>query len=251
MEQKSLETIKTEKGNKEGFHDMNLKKPELKILVLLLALVPLFFLQDLYIHFTGHFTGSVTAITQEWTVVLVNIVFFMLFLIPLTFRRKANWKEKGLVSAFFISLFVEMYGIPFSMMFVSNYLGITTEIPKTITTIQVYGIGFGMTIGMFYGTILMLIGMTLIVIGWITLYNSIKKQEIVTTGIYSRSRHPQYLGFVLVTAGWFAGWPTLLTTILAPILVYKYVTLCREEEKEAMKTNPEYKEYMKSTPFLV
>jgi len=229
---------------------MNPGKKELRILILGLALVPLFYTQELYTHFMGHFTGSVTAITQEWTVAIVNIVFFTLFLIPLTYRRKANWKEKGLVTAFFISLFIEMYGIPFSMMFVSNYLGATAQTPEIITTIEVYGIGFGMTVGMAYGTILMLAGMALILLGWVTLYNNIKKQGIVTTGIYARSRHPQYLGFMLVTIGWFAGWPTLLTTILAPILVYKYYTLCKEEEKEALKENPDYKAYMKSTPFL-
>jgi len=55
---------------------------------------------------------------------------------------------------------------------------------------------------------------------------------------------------VLISFGWFIAWSTILTIIFAPILIYRYVTLSRNEEKELSSENPEYKEYMKNSPFL-
>ncbi|MFB6182730.1 MAG: hypothetical protein ABEI78_01565, partial [Candidatus Nanohaloarchaea archaeon] len=51
-------------------------------------------------------------IQGRWDLVLINIIAFLLFLIPLNYRRKADWKSYSIYTAFIISLFVEMYGIP-------------------------------------------------------------------------------------------------------------------------------------------
>ena len=96
-------------------------------------------------------------------------------------------------------------------------------------------------------------GTVLIIVGWITLYRGSKRKErnFVAGGIYKYSRHPQYLGFILVVFGWFIDWPTLITLIFAPILIYKYVQVCRVEEKEILAEHPEYSEYMKKVPFFI
>jgi len=94
-------------------------------------------------------------------------------------------------------------------------------------------------------------GMTLIILGWVTLYRNTKKEGLVTSGIYNYSRHPQYLGFILIILGWFFGWPTPLTLIFAPILIYKYVTVCRKEEIEVKKEHPEYDNYRSKVPFMI
>jgi len=224
-----------------------------RILLLIFFLSILIFPVQVYEHFYVHFTGSIesTLIKGQWLIVVLNILAFTAFLIPLTFRRKANWKEYGLVAAFFISLFVEMYGIPFVILFASRTIqppgGIELETPHVV---RFLGTEFAFTVPMIYGSIMMIIGTILIFVGWITLYRNIKKEDLVTTGIYSISRHPQYLGFILVIVGWMLGWPTLLTVIFAPILIIMYIRVCRKEEQE-MGEDHDYISYKKKVPFLI
>ncbi|MGA1821815.1 MAG: methyltransferase family protein [Thermoplasmatota archaeon] len=229
------------------------RKLILRIPLAILLLSALFYIPDLYDHFEAHLSGGImdSIITDQWWVVLVNILVFTSFLIPLTFRRKANWKEYGIVIAFFVSLFVEMYGIPLTVFFASRYLGGSEkESARTLFSVDVLGVDFAFSIGMIYGSILMILGTIIIVIGWVTLYRNLKKTDLVTSGIYSLSRHPQYLGFLLVIAGWVVGWPTLLTLIFGPILVVMYIRVCVKEEREMSRT-VDYGEYRKRTPFMI
>lgn len=225
-----------------------------KIALLILSIFPLFYLKDFYIHFYSHFTGSIinNTIINQWHIVLLNILFFLGFLIPLSFRKKIDWKGYGLATAFFVSLFIEMYGIPLTILFASKYFNPSAAIiPNQIIVFQFLGVGFGMSLSMIYGTVLMTIGMFLIMFGWFTLYKNVKKKKLVTQGIYSYSRHPQYLGFLLIIIGWFFGWPTILTAIFVPILIYKYIDVCRKEEKELSSKFHEYKKYKKNVPFFI
>ena len=83
------------------------------------------------------------------------------------------------------------------------------------------------------------------------LYKNLKNDdEIVTTGIYSYSRHPQYLGFIFIILGWVFGWPTILTLIFAPILIYIYIRVCRLEERE-LANNKQYRIYKRKVPFFI
>ena len=102
-----------------------------------------------------------------------------------------------------------------------------------------------------YTSILIANGTILILVGCVTLYRNGKNNTFVTIGIYKYSRHPQYLGFILIVFGWFIDWPTLITIIFAPLLIYKYIQVCRTEEKEILVKSPEYKKYMEKVPFLI
>jgi protein-S-isoprenylcysteine O-methyltransferase Ste14 len=44
-------------------------------------------------------------------------------------------------------------------------------------------------------------------------------------------RHPQYLGFLIIMAGFLLQWPTLLTLLMFPVLVVVYLRLARKEER--------------------
>lgn len=66
------------------------------------------------------------------------------------------------------------------------------------------------------------------------LYKAQKNHKMVITGPYAHVRHPQYDGFILVMIGFLIQWPTILTLIMFPILVYMYKKLARSEEKEAL-----------------
>jgi protein-S-isoprenylcysteine O-methyltransferase Ste14 len=189
-------------------------------------------------------------IKNQWHIVVLNIVLFLTFLIPLSFRRKVNWKEFGLVSAFFISLFIEMYGIPLTIFFASkSFYTSNVELPNVVYKFQFLGVNISMTVAMIYGTVLMIIGMILIIIAWITLYKNIEENTVVAKGIYSYSRHPQYFGFILIIIGWLIGWPTILTVIFAPILIFTYIRVCKIEEKELAHIE-EYENYKNSVPFF-
>lgn len=224
-----------------------------RVMIFLLILIPIVFFWDFYVHIYSHFTGTIlpNVITEQWHIVIINILMFITFLIPLSFRRKINWKEYGLVSAFFVSLFIEMYGLPLTLLFASKSIYSTNiEIARVVYEFKFLGVNIAMDMAMLYASILMIIGTLLILVGWITLYKNIKKQELVISGIYAYSRHPQYLGFIMIILGWLIGWPTILTIIFAIILVYKYVKVCKVEEKELAHIES-YKKYKKKVPFFI
>ena len=52
----------------------------------------------------------------------------------------------------------------------------------------------------------------------------------MTGGLYGCVRHPQYVGFVLVMAGFLIQWPTLITLLMFPVLLAAYVRLAVKEE---------------------
>lgn len=225
-----------------------------RLLFLFLFFLPLLYFNDFYRHFYAYLTGSIITrvFTQHWNLVLASIVFFIIFLIPLSFRRKVNWAEHGLVTAFFISLFIEMYGIPFTLLLSSKYFfTANANLPSHVIGFEILGTKFGMDLAMSYGALLIIIGIFLIVAGWINLYRTIKKKILVTSGVYSISRHPQYFGFILIITGWFIGWPTILTLVMSPILIYKYIQVSKREEQELLRENSEYRLYKEKVPFFI
>jgi protein-S-isoprenylcysteine O-methyltransferase Ste14 len=217
------------------------------------ALSTLFFWDHFYEHFRAHFSGNIVddVITGEWHVVVLNIALFTSFLIPLTFRRKADWKEYTIVVAFIVSLFVEMYGVPLLIVFVAGrYTSSTPPELQEAFVIDIFGVEFFFTVPMVYGAVLIIAGMTLILVGWYQLFKGVKENALVTTGVYAVSRNPQYLGFMMIVLGWWVGWPTLLVTVFAPILVFLYYRLCKVEEGE-VGDMPGFEEYRGTVPLVI
>ncbi len=144
--------------------------------------------------------------------------------------------------SFIISLFVEMYGIPLTVFFLSSYFG---GVPNTYWKGHLFGIP-----GFVVGSVILAIGVYLIISGWRKIFAA--KGELADTGVYGLVRHPQYLGFTLLTLGWLIHWPTIITAIIWPILTISYYRLARKEEDYLRsKFGDKYDKYAKRVPMFV
>jgi len=92
-------------------------------------------------------------------------------------------------------------------------------------------------------------GFWLISAAWPMLYEAQRSGRLATTGLYSRLRHPQYAGFVLVLTGFLVQWPTLLTLAMYPVLIWMYARLARAEERDTRaRFGTAFDDYAKRVP---
>jgi protein-S-isoprenylcysteine O-methyltransferase Ste14 len=79
-----------------------------------------------------------------------------------------------------------------------------------------------------------------------------RPEKVVTTGVYSIVRHPQYLGGLLAHVGFsflLSGWYSLLST---PLVVTGVYLISRKEETELTREfGQEYLDYKRKTPMLL
>lgn len=136
---------------------------------------------------------------------------FYEFLAPKSWRE---WRNAGLMQAFIIALYAEMYGFPLTIYFLTSFLGL--DIPwlhmKGHLWATLLGFGYlGAFIEMLIGFIFVVLGLILIFKGWSLIYSYQKKNILVTEGIYQYMRHPQYTGIFLIVFGQLIHWPTVPT----------------------------------------
>lgn len=191
-----------------------------------------------------------------WGLVLVLIVLSVFFVTRYTpMRTRMEKRSGGILIAFAIALFTEMYGFPLTIFFLSSFLGV--DIPLTHewghllgALITSMGLGNGWLIVMVVSMILILIGLRFVINGWRQIYGA--EGGLVTTGFYSKMRHPQYTGILLMTIGFLVQWPTLITLIMWPFLATSYYRLARTEERLAEeKFGSEYLDYKKKVPMFL
>ena len=65
------------------------------------------------------------------TAIAINAALFCLFILFLPFRDQLEWRTKGMLAAFFIALFTEMFGIPL-LIFLLQPLGADYRLWDTI-----------------------------------------------------------------------------------------------------------------------
>jgi protein-S-isoprenylcysteine O-methyltransferase Ste14 len=95
--------------------------------------------------------------------------------------------------------------------------------------------------------VLMLAGYMLLSRGWRQVHGS--QGRMTTDGLYAVVRHPQYTGLFLLIAGFLVQWPTIITVLMAPILLYAYVRLARQEENVMTdRFGNAYVRYTEQTP---
>jgi protein-S-isoprenylcysteine O-methyltransferase Ste14 len=234
-----------------------------KVAFLMLGVVSLALLPSFLDHVYFFMSNQVNVIQGNWMLVALNAGVFLLFAVPLAlgWRWRVNWQSAslGVYAAFIVSLFVEMYGVPLSIYLTSAIVpsGSDAGLAATGTQDALFEFTFlgqpmMLTPWKTVGAGIIILGTLLIAVGWATLYRT--DEELVTSGIYRYSRHPQYLGFNLFLFGWFVHWPTLLTLMMFPILAYFYYRLSIVEEKEVMEQMNDkeaYKQYIEETPRFI
>ncbi|MDY6769826.1 MAG: isoprenylcysteine carboxylmethyltransferase family protein [Candidatus Nanohaloarchaea archaeon] len=205
-------------------------------------------------HARFFLSGSVDRllITGNWVLVAVNVAFFLGFLAFLHYRRSLDWTSVGgysVYSAFIVSLFIEMYGLPLTIFLGSGLVSAPAEAPAYLFGVEVLDTTIGLTAWYLVGLGITGLGMLLVAAGWYQVYRS---DGLVTDGLYRYSRNPQYVGIILIALGWVIGWPTVLTLALFPLVVYAYYRLARTESAEMLEEHGDaYAAYRDRVPLLI
>lgn len=184
-------------------------------------------------------------------IVLIASWILYRYVAPKSWRE---WTGAGLVQAFIIALYAEMYGFPLTIYLLTGFLGIDIPLngmPGHLwATLLGYGEIGGM-IEMLLGGAFIFLGIVLLITGWGQVYQAMRKGHFAKGGLYGVIRHPQYMGIMLAVFGQVVHWPTIVTLVLFPIIVLVYVRLARKEE-EAMigRFGAAYQVYMQNVPMF-
>jgi protein-S-isoprenylcysteine O-methyltransferase Ste14 len=188
-----------------------------------------------------------------FTVLMVVLVSWVLYryLAPKTWRE---WASAGLVQAFVIALYAEMYGFPLTIYLTVRFFGLDSGNLNANLWSSLIGVGeVGMLISMIAGYALVFTGIGIFMQGWRQLYRARQENRLATGGLYALVRHPQYTGlFIGLFGEGVVHWPTVFSVALFPVIVLAYGLLARNEEKRVLaQFGDEYRAYQRRVPMFL
>jgi len=196
-----------------------------------------------------------------WGVVALNTLIFVGFAFSF-FKPKTqrDWRSFGAFSAFIVALFVEMYGFPLTLYFLSGW--IQRWFPQADLLSHDAGHLWWTLSGQqgnphfgvlhIFSNVAIGLGFLLLSASWHVLYHAQRSHRLAKTGPYRWIRHPQYVAFVTIMFGFLLQWPTILTLAMFPLLVLMYARLAKAEEVESARAfGNEWTAYADSTPRFI
>lgn len=200
-------------------------------------------------------TATDTGYGLWWLAGIMIVIASWLFYRYVAPKGWREWSRAGLVQAFIIALYAEMYGFPLTIYVLTTYLGI--KIPWLHVSGHLWAtlLGFGeggAVVEMVLGYAFVFLGIFLLIEGWRELYQARRARRLATDRLYGVIRHPQYLGILLALFGQLVHWPTIPTLVLFPIIMWAYVRLARREEGTMIaRFGDKYLDYQRRVPMFV
>lgn len=190
-----------------------------------------------------------------WGIALIVIVlvswFLYRYLAPKTWRE---WAGAGVIQAFIIALYAEMYGFPLTIYLLVRFFGLDRTYLNANLWSTLLGFGeLGMMISMILGYLILFVGIGIFMEGWRELHRARQENRLVTNRLYGLVRHPQYTGlFIALFGEGIVHWPTIFSIALYPIIILVYVLLARSEESRMLaQFGEEYRTYRLRVPGFI